>query len=456
MQVTRMPDDFVFGTASSAYQIEGARNEDGKGDSIWDRFSDRGQLLDRGDVACDHYHRWQEDVRLLADLGVRAYGFSIAWTRVLPEGGRRVNPGGLGFYDRLVDELLAHGITPYPQLYHWDLPQALQDKGGWTKRAIVDAYLRYVDIVTLTLGDRVQHWKTFSEPWVAAFLGHQEGVFAPGLHGWDAALNAGHHMLLSHGRAVPLIRENVRNARVGIALDCRPAEPVSDDAADVAACRHFDGCRNRWFFDPIFGRGYPDDVVASYRDRGRFKGSTLPFVQRGDMEAIAAPLDFLGLDYYTSTEVSAKDDEAEVGTAVPGRSVVPGHSEMGWAITPAAMTKYLCHIHSEYAPAEIHITENGVSFSDEPGPDNVIDDQRRIDYLAAHLGAVRDAIDLGVPVRAYFLWSFLDNLEWIHGFSQRFGLVWVDHATGQRIPKQSYYWYRNLIASQTRAESSAA
>ena len=449
-----LPADFTWGVATSAYQIEGAATEDGKGESIWDRFTHTpGTTPDgvTGDVACDHYHRWREDVALMARLGVDAYRFSIAWTRVVPDGDGAVNPAGLGFYDRLVDELLANGITPYVTLYHWDLPQSLQDRGGWPARPTVDAFVRYAGVVSAVLGDRVECWITHNEPWVAAFAGHLDGVHAPGHQDWDAALAAAHHLLLSHGRAVPIIRANSPGAAVGIALDCRPSRPATDDPADVAAQHHFDGFRNRWFFDPVFGRGYPMDMVAAYRNRGRYPGTRPLFERSGDLDAMAAPLDFLGVNYYTSLTIAAGGDEAEETGVAPGPDPPPGHTEMGWPITADALTSYLCHVDEEYAPAAIVVTENGASYSDAPDARGVVADHRRIDYLAAHVAAVERAVAEGVPVTGYFVWSLLDNLEWSLGFSQRFGLVWVDHRTGRRTPKDSYRWYAATIAAQRAA-----
>jgi beta-glucosidase len=440
------PADFTWGAGTSAYQIEGAWDADGKGESIWDRFAHEGRMPVPGDVACDHYHRWEEDLDLLARMGATAYRFSIAWTRILPDGTGEVNPAGIGFYDRLVDGLLARGITPWVTLYHWDLPQALQDRGGWPERTTVDAFLCYAEVVSRALGDRVRHWITHNEPWVAAFLGHREGIFAPGLQDWEAALAAAHHLLLSHGHAVPIIRANSPEAHVGIALDCRPASPASPDPADVAVYRHFDGFRNRWFFDPVMGKGYPGDMVAAYRDRGRFGESGPSFIHSGDLDDIAAPIDFLGINYYTSLVFGDGDDpESEETGIAPGPDAPDGYTEMGWPITPQGLTDYLQRVVTDYRPAAIVITENGASYSDEPNASGTIADARRIDYLRRHLAAVEAAIDSGVPVTGYFAWSLLDNLEWTSGFSQRFGLVWVDHATGERIPKQSFDWYAGVI-----------
>ncbi len=404
-------------------------------------------MADTAGVACDHYHRWREDVGLMAELGVDAYRFSIAWTRVLPDGEGDPNPAGLDFYDRLIDGLLEAGIEPLPTLYHWDLPQALQDRGGWPERRTVDAFERYTAVVAERLGDRVRHWITHNEPWVAAMLGYVEGSFAPGVRDWRAGLAAAHHLLLSHGRAVRVLRDIVPGARVGIALDCRPTRPASDDPADVDAARHFDGYRNRWFFDPVFGRGYPEDVVADHVERGRLPAGGPEFVADGDLDEIAAPIDFLGLNYYTSLETRAGADEAEDTGVPPGPNPPDGHTEMGWPITPGALTAFLERIRDEYGPVPVVITENGASFRDGPAVDTRIDDVRRIDYLDAHVRAVAAARSKGVPVDGYFVWSLLDNLEWVSGFDQRFGLVWVDHATGRRIPKDSFHWYRDLIAS---------
>lgn len=442
------PSDFAWGVATSAYQIEGAATADGKGESIWDRFThEPGRILDgsTGDVACGHYHRSEEDIALMAELGVTAYRFSIAWTRVLPEGTGTVNEAGLGFYDRLVDGLLAAGIAPFVTLYHWDLPQALEDRGGWRSRDTVDAFVAYAEVVSAALGDRVENWITHNEPWVSAFAGHRDGFFAPGRTSFSEALTVGHHLLLSHGKAVPVIRTNSPASSVGIALDCRPSMPATN--ADVAADRHFDGFRNRWFFDPVFGKGYPADMVAAYHEAGYFGPSRLPFVVPGDMAEIAAPIDFLGVNYYTSLAIRAGREDSE-DTGVPRGAPAPeGYTEMGWPITPDVLTSYLSHLSEKYRPEAIIITENGASYSDGPDASGVVADERRVRYLSRHVGAVAAARAAGVPVSGYFAWSLLDNFEWSSGFTQRFGLVWVNFETQQRTPKQSYWWYRDLIAA---------
>lgn len=449
--MTRFADDFTFGVAASAYQIEGAWDEDGKGESIWDRFVDEpGRIFSgaTGRVACDHYHRYAEDVALMADAGIPAYSLTTAWTRIIPDGTGAIEPRGIAFYDRLVDELLDHGITPYVTLYHWDLPQALQDRGGWANRHTVDAFVRYADVISAALGDRVKQWKTHNEPWVASFVGHSDGVFPPGHTDFTEALTVAHHILLSHGRAVPAIRANVPDAEVGIVIDCRPSTPATDDPADIAAQRHFDGFRNRWFFDPIFGKGYPLDMVDAYRRRGRFDTEQPPFILPCDLDQIAVPIDFIGVNYYTALEISAGADETEDTGVAPGPNPPDGYTEMGWPIVPSALTAFLKRLNDDYGAADIRVTENGASYSDGPGLDGDVHDGRRIEYLRAHLAAVADAIELGVPVTSYFVWSILDNFEWVLGYSQRFGLVWVDHATGERIPKDSLAWYGDVITSR--------
>lgn len=447
-----MSAPFTWGVATSAYQIEGGRHEDGKGESIWDRFSDMGRLSDPGDVACDHYHRWDADLDLMARLGVGAYRFSVAWTRVIPTGDGEVNHAGLAFYRRLVEGMVERGIRPFLTLYHWDLPQSLQDRGGWAARETVAAFARYAEVVATELGDLVTDWITQNEPWVSTILGHQMGVFAPGIRDWPTALRAGHHLLLSHAAAMERIRAVVDDARVGIALDCRPVAPASQQEEDVAATRHFDGFRNRWFFDPVFGRGYPEDMVEAYTARGRLPDGMNSFLEPGDLERISAPNDFLGLNYYTTLEMASGHEESEDQGVEPGPSVPNGYTEMGWKVDPAGFERYLIELHQTYSPPSILITENGASYSDGPGSDGRVRDQRRIDYLEDHVAAVAGARRAGVPVDGYFVWSFLDNLEWVHGFSQRFGLVWVDPETGQRLTKDSFDWYRRLVTGANPSE----
>ncbi len=456
METLQFPSDFVWGAATSAFQIEGAAAEGGRGESIWDRFCLAPGRIANGDhaqVACDHFHRFKEDVALLADLGIPAYRFSIAWPRIFPDGRGRFQPAGLDFYGRLVDELLRRGITPYATLYHWDLPQALQDRGGWPHRDTAGAFLDYVDIVTRTLGDRVRHWFTHNEPWCVAMLGHAQGIHAPGLRDGPAALAAAHHLLLSHGQAVPLIRANARNASVGIVLNLTPSYAASDREADRRATHLYDGQFNRWFLDPLFGRGYPDDVADAYRRQGWLPEGPLPFVRPGDLDTISAPCDVLGINYYTRAIVRAADDEA----AAPPPAVVPPApaddlTDMGWEVYPEGLHDLLVRVHRDYAPARLLIAENGCSHADGPGPDGRIRDARRIRYLRDHLAQARRAMDQGVPLHGYFIWSLMDNFEWQCGYRQRFGLVWVDFETQQRTPKDSAAWVARQIAAGTAPE----
>ncbi len=439
---------FQWGVGTSAYQIEGAWDADGKGESVWDRFFHISGLVPNGDVACDHYNRLDEDLDLLVSLGVDAYRFSTAWTRVLPGGVGQVNAAGLEFYDRLVDGLLLRGVEPWLTLYHWDLPQALQDAGGWPNRDSVDWFAEYTSVIVERLGDRVSHWITINEPWVSSFLGHQEGIFAPGLEDWSSALAAGHHQLLAHGAAVRIIRDRVGDAVVGIALDCRPAIPRTNANEDIDATRRFDGFRNRWFFDPVFGKGYPSDMIETYASAGRLPDS---LIQPNDLGSIAEPLDFCGINFYTSITVDATSSVSERSEGRVGTPAEPGYTEMGWKIDPEALRGFVRRVHQEWRPPSIVITENGASFSVGPGPDGRIHDATRIDYLSSHIRVIQALRQEGIPVDGYLVWSFLDNLEWTSGFNQRFGVVYVDHTTQIRTIKDSGYWYRDHIEASRPA-----
>jgi beta-glucosidase len=436
------PSDFVWGAATAAYQIEGAWDEDGKGESIWDRFSHTSGRIangDTGDVACDHYHRWRRDVGLMEELGLEAYRFSISWPRVLPEGRGRANLAGLDFYSRLVDALLEASIEPFVTLYHWDLPQALQDKGGWPARQTAEAFVEYADLATRRLGDRVKHWMTLNEPFVAAFLGHLEGLHAPGSSDLGEALASAHHLLLAHGWSAPVVRTNVPRAQVGIALNLGGQTPASASVVDRAAAWQRDGVVNRWFLDPLSARGYPADIVDHY-------GHAMGFVQPGDMEAIAAPLDFLGVNYYTRTIVRGTDS-VEVGD-VPGTAPAnPERTDMGWEVYPEGLYETLGRLHFDYRFPSLYVTENGAAYSDRIDPDGSVQDPRRIAYLMGHFGAAARAIAAGVPLRGYFVWSLLDNFEWGDGYSKRFGLVYVDYPTQERVLKSSAHWYGRVIAA---------
>lgn len=448
---TSFPDDFLWGTATSSYQIEGAVEADGRKPSIWDEFShSEGATQDggTGDVACDHYHRWREDVALMRDLGVDAYRFSVAWPRVLPEGTGAVNHAGLDFYDRLVDALLDAGITPCVTLYHWDLPLTLQREGGWTVRPVVSAFADYADAVARRLGDRVGDWITHNEPWVAAFLGHYYGEHAPGHQNLDEALQVAHHLLVSHGAATQSIRASIPDANVGITLNLTSYRPASiltssgEDPSDAehAAVRRADGFQNRWFLDPVYGRGYPDDLLDFYGDRG-------PDTETGDVGLMGVDTDFLGINYYRPSWVRPAPD-APLGFEALGPDELADHgytiTEMGWPVDPSGLGDVLRRVTADYPLEHIYITENGAAFPDTV-EDGAVQDRQRIAYLSGHLQAVADAADDGVPVDGYFAWSLLDNFEWERGYTKRFGLIRVDYDTLKRLPKASAHWYRSVI-----------
>lgn len=446
------PDDFTWGAATAAYQIEGAWNEDGKGESIWDRFAHTPGMVhndDNGDVACDHYHRWPADIQMMQNLGLQAYRFSTAWPRILPSGRGAVNQAGLDFYSRLVDGLLEAGITPFVTLYHWDLPQALQDAGGWANRATAEAFVEYAEALSRTLGDRVKNWITHNEPAVAALLGYWIGVHAPGQKDLGAAMAASHHLLLSHGWAVPVLRQNSPGAEVGITLNLNASGPASPSQADHDAFRQGDGLWARWYLDPIFGRHYPADIIADGIARGALPPEGATFVQPGDLAAIAAPLDFVGINYYTRN-LSRSWDLDEMDNEPPNVIQAPmtpyTWTEMPWEIYPEGLYEVLMRVNLTYKPRKIYITENGASFSDGPDEQGHVHDTRRLHYLRDHFAVARRAMQAGVPLAGYFIWSLMDNFEWGYGYSQRFGSVWVDYATQQRILKDSALWYRDVIA----------
>ncbi|MBL8332019.1 MAG: beta-glucosidase [Rubrivivax sp.] len=434
------PNAFRWGCSTASYQIEGATDEDGRGESIWDRFCTRpGAIRDgsSGAVACDHYHRWPEDLDLARSLGVDAYRFSIAWPRVLPEGRGRVEPRGLDFYSRLVDGMLERGLEPWATLYHWDLPQALQDQGGWMRRETLDAFADYADLVTRRLGDRVKHWITHNEPWVTAWLGHGYGVHAPGQANAATALQVCHHLLVSHGMLVPRIRANVSDARVGIVLSLHPQIPASDSAEDAAAAHRHDGLRNRWFLDPLHGRGYPDDAW-------RLLGPLAPQVRDGDMATIAAATDFLGINYYFPEVVKHAPGAGLDSWQLVDRPGVE-RTAFGWEVSPQGLVDLFERVHREWAPGPLVITENGSTWDDRLEPDGRVHDAERTSYLARHLQAVQRLVQRGVPVQGYFAWSLIDNFEWAEGYTRRFGLTYVDYATQQRHLKDSGRWYARFL-----------
>ncbi|MDQ6794662.1 MAG: GH1 family beta-glucosidase [Chloroflexota bacterium] len=433
--------EFAWGAATSAYQIEGAAHEDGRGESIWDRFATLpGSVADEstGEVAADHYHRWPEDIGLMRELGLRAYRFSVAWPRVIPAGRGAVNERGLAFYDRLVDGLLEAGIEPWVTLYHWDLPQALENAGGWPDRRTAHAFEQYTDVVSRRLGDRVQRWITINEPWEIGFLGHLTGEHAPGVRDLRTALAAIHTVLMAHGRAATVIRSNVRDSSIGIALSPSACYPATATEANRAARSRMDGSMNRWFLDPILGKGYPLDTVELY-------GSAAPRIRAGDMEMIAQPLDFLGLNYYFSLWVA--DDPA--APPLRARRVQPPSeiptTTMGWAVDPDGLYATLVGLQAMSHEVPIVITESGAAFEDRPSSDGAIPDADRLLYHAAYLDAAARAVDDGVRLVGYFAWSLLDNFEWAFGYGRRFGLVYVDFVTQRRTVKRSGRWYRQVI-----------
>lgn len=438
MKRSDFPPDFTWGAATSAFQIEGAVQEDGRGPSIWDTFSHtpgKTQGSETGDLACDHYHRYQEDITLMRELGVNAYRFSVAWPRILPEGRGAPNPKGLDFYDRLIDALLTQGITPWLTLYHWDLPQALEDQGGWPARETAYAFAEYADLASRHLGDRVRHWITLNEPWCSAHLGYLAGVHAPGKRDLSLAVRASHHLLLAHGLAVPLIRRNAPGAQVGITLNLAPGHPASPDPADVAAARRFDGFQNRWYLDPLFGFGYPLDLLELY-------GKATPPVEVGDLEIIATPTDFLGINYYTRAVVrNSPLGPYRFETVTAGQE----QTTMNWEVYPEGLLELLRRLSREYRPRAIYITENGAAYPDVIGADGEVHDPARISYLERHFAQSLAALQEGVPLKGYFVWSLLDNFEWAEGYSKRFGLVYVDFDTQARRLKASGRWFRGFL-----------
>ncbi|TFH29911.1 MAG: beta-glucosidase [Myxococcales bacterium] len=442
------PDLFLWGVATSAFQIEGAHDIDGRGRSIWDTYAEQPGFIEDGSnakVACDHYHRYAEDIGVMRSLGVGAYRFSVAWPRVLPTGRGKVNAAGLDFYDRLVDGLLAAGIAPWVTLYHWDLPQALEDEGGWTNRSTVDAFVEFTHAVSGRLGDRVAHWITHNEPWCVSVLGHAQGAHAPGKRSWPDALIASHHLLLSHGRAAQVIRTNAHRAKVGITLNVSECEPASPSEADHIAARQFDGELIRWFLDPIYLGRYPKDVIEYHEREGRLPRG-MYFVKPGDLEEINIPIDFLGVNYYSRAVVrSATIPEAD---NEPRTIAIPDPAEltdMGWEVHPIGLTQSLVRLNADYRPGSLVITENGAAYATSPGPDGSVQDTRRCDYVKTHLQACLAAIGSGVPLEGYFLWSLLDNFEWGCGLAKRFGIVWVDFETQERIIKASGHLYSRIV-----------
>jgi beta-glucosidase len=451
------PPGFLVGTATASYQIEGAVHEGGRGESIWDRFAHTpGRILngDTGDVSADHYHRYREDIALMAELGLGAYRFSLAWPRLQPDGKGRLSADGVEFYERLIEELLRVGIRPWVTLYHWDLPQALEDRGGWPARDTAMRFAEYAVAAHERLGDRVADWTTLNEPWCSAFLGYASGHHAPGRTDAAAAVRAAHHLLLGHGIAVAAMRQARPEQRYGLTLNLYPVTAASDDPRDADAARQVDGLCNRLFLDPVLRGQYPDDVRA---DLTPIAGSDV--VADGDEGTIAVPLDFLGVNYYSRHVVraarpdqpndGARREPAWVGADVEKVDTGKPKTKMGWEIDPSGMLEVLRRLTDEYDAPPLYITENGAAFDDEVAPDGQVHDVDRVRFLDDHFGAARQAIDDGVDLRGYFVWSLLDNFEWAWGYDRRFGIIHVDFATQQRTVKDSGRWLAG-VARATR------
>jgi len=435
------PKHFTWGAATSSYQIEGAVDRDGRGPSIWDTFCATPGKVYKGHTgarACEHYDRWEEDLDILQEMGMKAYRFSIAWPRVLPTGFEKQGlQAGLDFYSKLVDGLLERGITPWATLYHWDLPQPLDDAGSWPWRGICPHFVDFADVMSRSLGDRVKHWITHNEPWVVSMLGYKTGEHAPGVQDMDQALAAAHHILLSHGMAVPVIRANAKNAKVGITLNLCPAYPASKSEIDTVAADRFDGHFNRWFLDPLYGRGYPQDMIEHYEKTGH----KIPDIHDGDFEHMAVETDFLGINFYSRGiirgEEKGNDPQTLHGTGV--------ETDMEWEVYGPSLRRLLNDVHRDYPTQEIIITENGAAYATGPDEEGRVKDTRRRAYFEQHIEACESAIGDGVPLSGYFAWSLLDNFEWAYGYAKRFGLVHVDYETQARTIKDSAFWYRDYV-----------
>ena len=458
------PKDFLFGTATAAYQIEGAAHEDGRTDSIWDAFSRvPGAVIDahNGEVACDHYHRYESDIELMAGLGLQTYRFSTSWSRIRPDGGE-INRKGIDFYSRLVDSLLEKNIKPWLTLYHWDLPQALEEKGGWANRDTAYLFAEYASDVHAALGDRVDAWTTLNEPWCSSFLSYTGGEHAPGRQSEEAGLAAGHHLLLAHGLAVRNLRQADPSLQLGITLNLTVPDPVDPtDAGDVDAARRIDGQFNRFFLDPIFRGYYADDLLKDVAPFNLEK-----YIEPGDLEIISAPIDALGVNYYHGEAVSVHPAKVEMSTAAPSerpkRSPFPAAdgifwhqrdlplTAMDWEVQPEGLTRLLKRVHDEYtgSAVKLYVTENGAAYNDVVEADGSVHDAERTEFLTLHLDAILDAIDVGVPVYGYFYWSLMDNFEWAWGYHKRFGIVRVDYETQERTLKDSAIEYRRIIGER--------
>jgi beta-glucosidase len=442
-RLDRFPEDFLWGAATSAYQIEGSPLADGAGESIWTRFARiPGRTFEgaTGDTACDHYHRYRDDVRIMREIGLAGYRFSIAWARVLPEGRGRVNPAGLDFYSRLVDALLEQDIEPFVTLYHWDLPAALDDHGGWLHPDIEAWFAEYARIVFRALGDRVAMWTTINEPWVVTDAGYLHGVHAPGHRSRFEAPRVAHHLLLAHAAAVRAFRAEARG-RIGIVVNLEPKDAASDTPADRAATQRADAAMNRHYLDALFRGTYPEELQEVY-------GSGWPQFRQQELDRIREPMDFLGINYYTRSVVR-HDPNAPPVYASAVRQPGALYTETGWEVHPSSLTRVLCWVRERYGDVPLYVTENGAAFADPPvAVGDRVQDPLRVEYYRQHLRAALRAMEQGVDLCGYFAWSLLDNLEWASGFAKRFGLVHVDHSTQKRTLKSSADFYREVIRTR--------
>lgn len=441
----QFPDGFYWGTATASYQIEGATKADGRGASIWDKFSATpGKVLngDTGDPACESYYRYQEDIALIKAMNNNAYRFSIAWPRIIPDGSGTVVEAGLDYYERLVDALLAASITPFVTLYHWDLPQVLQEKGGWANRATIDAFLRYTEVVVSHLGDRVLHWATFNEPWCISILSNEIGEHAPGIQDRKIALQVAHNVMVAHGKAMPIIRVHSPSGKVGIVLNMNAIYPATDTETDRKLRDLHHARNNLWFIDPAMGKGYPQVAWTDY-------GNDVPEVQPGDMETINQPLDYLGLNYYSRSVVH--DPSGGEGKRLNQRDD-SRVSARGWEIFPQGLYDLLTWLHDDYSQIpEFYVSENGMACRDKV-EDGAVHDPERTEFLKQHFQAAANAIEAGVPLRGYFVWSLMDNFEWAYGYDSRFGLAYVDFDTQTRLLKDSGYWYGRVADANAIVE----
>jgi beta-glucosidase len=435
------PDGFIWGTATSAYQIEGGYNEDGKGESIWDRYTHtKGTILNNntGDTACDHYHLFEKDVKILKELGIKSYRFSISWTRIFPDGMGKPNKKGIEFYHNLVKLLADNGITPAVTLYHWDLPQKLQDIGGWANREVPGLFEKYARYIFEELGEKVPIWITFNEPWVSSFIGYWYGGHPPAVTNLSSALQAAHNIMLAHGMTVRTFRKMGMKGEIGISLNLNPVYPASEDENDFVAAKRYSDFLNGWFLDPILKGKYPQQLLELFSNI-----TTLPEINSTDMDIIHTPIDFLGINNYSLSSIVYDPEKLpfQLNFADTGKA----RTDTGWEIFPEGIYDLLLYLNNEYNGIKIIITENGAAFKDVVGNDGKVNDDDRIGYLNDHIIQVYQAIRDGVNLAGYYIWSFMDNFEWKLGYSKRFGLVYIDYETQNRIIKKSGYWYRKVI-----------